>query len=151
MSRLFSDCTAIKVSFSSARKGDGNDRDGFSRFRRCYMTRVTAASALRRFPCSNNVALTGVYVPALLSPVISTFNDRENGKSAGQKWLRASAPRKMYRYHPSLRPPFFFFFSFFLFFLLHDKPQNLSRAAVVTWFPGVISPDRAKIKRIRRK
>lgn len=40
----------------------------FSRFRRCYMTRVTAVGAPERFLCSNNVALTAVYVPALLSP-----------------------------------------------------------------------------------
>lgn len=65
MSRLFSNCAAIKVSFSGAlqeegrKEEHGNDRGGFSRFRWCYMTRVTAAGAPGRFLCSNNVALTG--------------------------------------------------------------------------------------------
>lgn len=90
-----------------------NDRDGFSRFRRCYMTRVTAAGAPGRFLCSNNVALTGVYVRALLSPVISTFNDRNReNRRLEVAALRASAPRKTYGPPPFFTSPFSPFFSF---------------------------------------
>lgn len=54
--------------YRRSKTGPGNDRDGFLAFARCYMTRVTAAAGTPgRFPCSSNAALTGVYVPALLS------------------------------------------------------------------------------------
>lgn len=102
---------------------------GFLAFCRCYMTRVTAASVPGRFPCSRiTLHLPGVYVPALLSAAISTFNDR-NGKSAGQKWLRASgnvwAPAF---FTSSLSPLPSSFFSFlFLFFLPYGKTAESSQ------------------------
>lgn len=111
---------------------------GFSRFRRCYMTRVTAAGAPGRFLCSNNVALTGVYVQALLFPVISTFNDR-NGKTSGQKWLGSPGKRMDHHtftsYVPLFSPSLFFSFALRRTAEPSRSRDEGSRAAIVTRFP----------------
>lgn len=104
------------------------------------MTRVTAASAPGCFPCSNNVALTAVYVPLLLSLEISIFNDRGN-RLRNQKYPLFT--REIYgkRFTFSYVPSYY------------DEPPSLR----VLWWDSpypiavtrsrIISVDRAKIKR----
>lgn len=80
----------------------------FSRFRRCYMTRVTAASAPGCFPCSNNVALTAVYVSLLLSLGISIFNDRR--KPATKPEVLSVRPGNIWEtFYPFLHFTLFFY------------------------------------------